>query len=363
LNILDRYISRLFLKTFSLSLLVLTIIFILAQLFNTFQKDLPSDQAFILLTFKIPEFILQLAPIGALIGSLVTLSFYNRTSELIAMWASGYSTRRIAVLMMILGGGIGIFTFLGNNFLVPRLEKARLHYYWVEVKKRPDYASQVRNDRIWYRSRNLIYTIKTFDEPNQTLLGVSLYHFSDIDTDFRLLQEIEAARAIYDEGDSKWILKSGSITVFDELTGYPLTKHFDERISEITEAPNDFAKENRAETMTLKEIKALIEKGKEAGLDVKKFETNYHSRISLSFASLLLALLAIPFSMGNRRNPSVGRDVAIAFFIVVFYWLVHSIGVTMGGEGRISPLIGAWIANVLFFLFGGILVLRIKIPT
>jgi lipopolysaccharide export system permease protein len=190
------------------------------------------------------------------------------------------------------------------------MEKRRLFYYYVKVKNRPDYSSEIRKDRIWYRSKDLIYTIETFDEPNNTIYGLSHFHISNMTADFRLIQQIKAKKAVFNPELKKWQMQDGTLTIFDSLKGYPLTKKFKSRESDIAETPEDFEKERQSELLTLSELSYAIKKNAAAGLGVNQYKTKFHDRISLALTPLLMALIAIPFSFGNKRSQSLGKDLA-----------------------------------------------------
>jgi lipopolysaccharide export system permease protein len=355
-TLLDRYLAKFFLRSFFMALTILTSLFVLADVLNGLRKDYSMIHTFIMNLYQFPEFAIKMTPMATIAASLVTLSHFIRNSELIAMWGAGYSLRRVVANFLLISLGISFFTVVAYDQILPLLVKKRTQYYQVEVQGRPDYAQEFKKDRIWYRSQNKIYNIQLFDASNQTLLGLSLYHLTDFNRNFRVVQHIEARKATYlgEKKKNMWLLEDGTITVFDPEEGYPITQPFDSKEALLPDSPEDFNElENQAETLTLSGLSYFIEKNRRAGVRTAPYETRYHSRLAISFAPLLMALLGIPFAIRQKsRSHSMGRDLTLCFFVVIFYWLFYSLGRTLGSQGGLPPFLGAWLGNILFGLYG-----------
>jgi lipopolysaccharide export system permease protein len=67
-------------------------------------------------------------------------------------------------------------------------------------------------------------------------------------------------------------------------------------------------------------------------------------------------VLAIPFSLRGRREGGAARDFGLCLAITFFYWLFFSIGLSLGTNGTVPPLLAAWLPSMVF---GGLAVFLI----
>jgi LPS export ABC transporter permease LptF/LPS export ABC transporter permease LptG len=77
----------------------------------------------------------------------------------------------------------------------------------------------------------------------------------------------------------------------------------------------------------------------------------FHRRLALPTSCLVLALVGIPLGLSSKKGgKSMGFVLAIA--LVFFYYFISLTGISLGRGGRISPWMGVWAANALFFVAG-----------
>jgi lipopolysaccharide export system permease protein len=356
-SILDRYIAREFWKGFFSALATFLVLYQGADtLRQNMREEIPAAYALQFALYQLPETFVLLVPAACLMGTLICLSGFARRSELTAMFASGISLARISFVILSLVFMICCASFVVTDRIIPPLNKAREHFYRTEILKKPDLQTDIKHSKIWYRSRNFIYNIRTFDPKKNQIFGISIY---TLDSAFQLVQQIEANRAEYSDG--KWILKDGLATIFDGRPAFPLTQKFKQQTITLTETPDDFKEiEKEVETLRLKFLWKFIQRNKDAGIDTHGYEVTFWSKISMSLVPLVLTILGIPFSTQHHRQSSIARDASICFGVVVLYWLIFSMALSMGKSGVMPPVIAAWAPSLLFFLAGIYLVRRGK---
>jgi lipopolysaccharide export system permease protein len=356
-SILDRYIAREFWKGLLGALATFLVLYLGGDtLRQGLREEIPAAYAMQFTLYQLPEVLVLLLPAACLMGVLISLSGFARRNELTAMFASGISLGRIAFVLMSLVFMLCCVSFVVTDRIVPPLAKARAHFYRTVIQKKPDLQTDIKQNKVWYRSRNLIYNLRSFDQTKNEISGLSIYTFNDA---FDLVQQIEATRAGYQDG--KWILRDGLLTLFEEDTGYPITRHFDKQVLTLNETPGDFKEiEKEVETLRLKNLWKYIQRNKTAGIDTHSYEVVFWSKISMALVPLIMALLGIPFASKHQRHSSVARDISLCFFIVVIYWLLFSAALSMGKTGWIHPFWAAWAPNLLFFGFGVFMVLRTR---
>ena len=93
-------------------------------------------------------------------------------------------------------------------------------------------------------------------------------------------------------------------------------------------------------------------------MDTKAYWVNYYSRFSLSFIPLVMCIVAVPFSVRGRREGGMAKDLGLCLAITFFYWLFYSIGLSLGTNGALPPVVAAWAPTVIFAVFALLLALR-----
>lgn len=342
---LDRYISGIFLKNFLLSLLSLTFIFLFQGLLGELiDGDYPASQLVYYHLLQLPHSLLQMAPPSVLAATVFTVSGLNRTNELVAYFSIGIGLERIMLILLSLVFMICCLLLVLQDRIIPPVHKNRTNYYWHVMKNRPDFFLDVKQNKIWYRSKNLIYNLRTFDVKNKTIRGMTVYTF---DPQFNLKNVVAAEKATYTpEG---WKLLNGTETSFSRTDPFPKTRSFEYRNLLLDESPQDFQEiEREVDGLRLKELYRYIQRTKESGTDTKSYEVKFHSRISMSFIPLVMCLLGFPFSYRNRREGSIAKDLGICLVVTFFYWLFYSVGLSLGSNGALPPVLAAWVPSAAF---------------
>jgi lipopolysaccharide export system permease protein len=343
MQILARYIASAFFKNLLLALLGLTGLFFFQALI-TERSDYAFSQLLIYKLYDLPQMMVMVAPPATLLATVLTFSALSKTNELIACYSIGISLNQMVSVIFPIVFVMCCFSLVVQDRILPAFYEKKSLFYWREIKKKQDFFLDVKQDKIWYRSDNLIYHLRTFDPKTDRILGIGVYVF---DPAFDLQELLQAEVATYT--GSEWELTQGKSTHFDPKTGFPVIEPFKKRILKIKESPKDFKNiEREADRLRIKDLIRFIETNKKSGIDSKAFEVKLHSRFSLSFIPLIMCLLAIPFSVSRAREGRMGRDLFIAFVITFIYWLGYSISLSLGQNGTILPIVAAWLPSVIF---------------
>jgi len=76
-----------------------------------------------------------------------------------------------------------------------------------------------------------------------------------------------------------------------------------------------------------------------------------HYRFALPVAAIVLALVGIPLGISTRKGgKSLGVMLSLLLFFV--YYILMAFGLNFAKQGRVSPIIGLWLANALFAVAG-----------
>ncbi|MBI2369776.1 MAG: LPS export ABC transporter permease LptG [Deltaproteobacteria bacterium] len=350
---LTRYLLREMLRVWALALAAFTLLYLVVDILDRmhlFIRHQATTEATVrYFALKLPLMVSQVLPVAVLLATLLSLLSLSLHNEVTAMRASGISMVRITAPFLGAALALAGAGFLLNEYVVPQTQARVQEIMRVEVERKPPVTTLTQN-RIWYRGREGIYYFQAFDPRLEQLSGVSLYLLTP---EFRLRARIDARRARWTGGG--WLFQQG---VTRELGpgGLVRAEPFTERRVALPETPESFRGVRREATeMGFRELRQYVARARDEGYDPTPYAVEMHARLSLPFASVLMALLAIPFTLRNPRAGGVAMAIGLSLALTFLYWLVLSLGLSLGKAGMLPPVLAAWLGNLLFAAAGGII--------
>ena len=239
MNLVDRYVLRLFAKTLFYGLVSFLGVFILVDLVDHID-DFIDDEASILAILKFylyvaPAYIDYSLPISMMLASMFTMGILGKSREYTASLSSGTSLARMCRTLILFGLIMTGLSIVWREAVVA--ESNRLHH---EVK---EYEIEgCARDRLKAR-RNFthvdemgrVYLVSRFRPRPPTLEWVSIQTFSDS----TLVQRLDARRAVWDT--DHWRLENGSQRDFDSDGTETLTAFASLPLEGATEPPKNFS--------------------------------------------------------------------------------------------------------------------------
>ncbi len=358
LNRIDRYLLVLFWSSFIAGLLIFVSLFIATDAMSSILKYQNVSSAVFLkyYLYYSPEIIYKMLPVACVVGMVMTIASLNRGSELIALFASGMSLFRVSRVVFLSILLISAFSYYLSDQLMPIFSKNKSFTYYNEIEKNPSRFQTIKTNRIWYRSKNSIYNIKTLNIQGDKAQGLTLYFFNE---KWDLIQMLTANSVLMN--GSQWLLQNGTVTVFSEDSSFPLNDRFLEKTIVMAEEAQDLRSTGQtADLLTQKELSRFIDKNKDAGLDTIKYEVDFHSKFSFAFAGLVMSLLALPFCVSRTRGGGMMLNIGICLGLVLVYWIFYSSSQIIGQHGLLNPLVAAWMPNIIMLALGSTFLLRLK---
>jgi lipopolysaccharide export system permease protein len=103
--------------------------------------------------------------------------------------------------------------------------------------------------------------------------------------------------------------------------------------------------------MTVGELKQYIGTLQREDKSYFKARMKFHEKFALPIACFALGFLAIPLGMQpNRGKRSVGTVIGISLFLL--YYILLSMGWSIGESGTVPPVAGMWGPNILMTAIG-----------
>jgi len=356
-TIINRYITREFLKLFSLVLLSFLSIYLIVDFFERIRMFL-SNQATIgqmasYFLYTVPTVVAQAIPASVLLATLLTFGMLSKNHELVALKASGISMYRASVPVLFIAAAACLLVFFLNEFVTPYTNQMARHIKLVEIQKQKK-TGVFKQNQVWFRAKNSIYSFTVFDPEKNTLKGISIHYF---DHDFTLTKRIDARSAVWD-GDH-WEFFDVLVTRFSGGQ-IPSIERLDSMIIDIPEEPSDFqVVQKSADEMGYVELRGYIKKIREEGYDVTRYEADLHGKIAFTLVSIFVVMVGIAFSMRPERSGGVAHGIGVGLIIGFSYWILFALFISLGRSGTLAPMLSAWMPNLIFgsisaYLFKGI---------
>jgi LPS export ABC transporter permease LptF/LPS export ABC transporter permease LptG len=361
-TLLDDYVLRdffLYLGMIVSAFLVLMQVFTLFELLgDILHNQTPAIVVVEYLLNASPYLLYSVAPLIMLLAVLITFGLMNRSNEITAIKATGTSIYRIVTPVIVAAGVLAAGLFFADQFYLPHTNKRQeaLHN---QIKGKPP-QTYLRPDRRWiFGQNNDIYYYQFFDADRDQFANLTVFQLDP--ASFAITQRIHADRAHWAESMGRWIYEQGwqrmlrgpaiaSFRTFDVST-FP----------QLGEAPSYFKKEvKQYSEMNYEELRRYIRDLQQSGFDVVKLRVQLNKKLSYPLITLIMAVLAVPFSLSAAKKGAI-TGVAVAVGIAVVYTVVSRLFEAMGDISQLPPALAAWSPDLIFALVGAYLIL--KVPT
>ncbi len=366
MTMIIRYIFCEYFKVFLLTAISLALVVFSIDTLETMRTIYKYHPTFASATtyflFRLPKMFFELMPLSVLLSSLITFGGLSKNNEITAFKSAGISIYRLATPILIFGFVLSLFAFYMTGGLVPALLKRSRHVRIVDIEKRQPPGNFVHN-KSWLHldNRRLIY-VDLVSENKQRMQGVHLY---TLDDHFSLSDDNEAAELVYEftsESDEQgqWVLLNGVHRRFFP-DGTMKATSFERKPIELNKQPEDFQNVAlKTDQSTAAELQHYIQRLSDDGFNATRYQVDLRAKEALSFANMIMILLGIPFALKDSRSAGIAWGVAISLGVALFYWIVFSMGLSLGRLMIFPPWMAAWSANFLFLIIGAYLFLNIR---
>ncbi|MFH1241261.1 MAG: LPS export ABC transporter permease LptG [Pseudomonadota bacterium] len=357
MGILARYFSKEFLKLFLLLEFVFLSLYLLIQFILSFddfvEASAPMSLMGAYLFYNTPFIMVQLVPVATLISVIVMFCLMEKNNEISAMKSCGLSILRLSRPTIIVSILVSIVVFLVSELIVP-YSSARANEIWQVRLKKGDQRGFYGQDNIWYRGAGCIYWIRHFDSNKNAMEDLTFYFFDD---SFRLTKRVDAKRAVWD--GNKWEIQEGMVQEITNEGGYDLHK-IDKMYLTLPERPGDFTRTPmKPEETSYWQLKRYVERIQEEGYDAAGYAVDMNIKLAYPLINVILVLIGIPIALGVKRGRTplaVSLGIGVCFLYLISLGLSRSLGLS----ALLPPMLAAWLANLVFFLVGIYLMMRLE---
>jgi len=305
--------------------------------------------------FRVPQAIPMAFPFASLFAGLLAMGRVMGDNEITAMRTSGIPVWRIALTPLLFGFVMFWVAYAMNEYVAPAS---------VDVSTRTFYQIIYHTDALpvepqFFRkdpdTGNVFYVSQVLPD-NKTMQGVQVFKVGRYGVFVETLQAKTATventqLALHDVIETRYN-SDGFMTsqqhVKDVLIGLPLAETAAQFMSTENSDPWAMSSKNLSA-----QVRALQAQGI-GGSALGTLEINLANKLAWPFASFIGVVLAIPLAMRfGKRGRTLGAAMAILAFFV--YFLMTSAAAALGRNGKIDPLLAAWLPNIMMGTTGLIL--------
>ena len=343
---LDWYIIQKFLGTYVFAIALIISIAVVFDFNEKQDKFMSHDAPWSAIIFDyylnfIPYFANLFSPLFVFIAVIFFTSKLAENSEIIAMFSTGMSFKRMLRPYMVSAAIIAVVTFGLGAYVIPKGSVTRINFEDKYYKQRK--MNTARNIQLEVDSGVIAY-IERYENYSNTGYRFSLDKFEGK----QLVSHLTARSITYDTSAvHRWIVKDYMIR---EMKGMKETITKGARIdTTLFMEPADFLiMKNQQEMLTSPQLSEYIDRQRQRGFaNIKEFEIEYHKRIATSFASFILTLIGVSLS-SRKTKGGMGLHLGIGLGLSFSYILFQTIASTFAINGNMPPAIAVWIPNVLY---------------
>lgn len=310
----------------------------------------------ILLGLKIPSFLVFALPIALLFAVFMVFARLINDQEILAFQLGGYSLKRIVVPVLIFGMLVSGLGFLINNYLLPWSERnyKRTVYRLVGKEQFP----RIQADLFFKGGKGRTFYIGTYNPGSSKARDIMIFDQQGLSLSADQPQKqfpelLTSKQGVFSNGVLR--LKDGQLIVLNKSGHVKYTAAFEEMSVETGRQMNNLALDSRQpDELSVGELVQRIKRAQDSGLQTTNLRLALHTKFSLPLAGMVFALFSAPLSLLFRhRSRAVGIVLSIGLaggYQGLLLW-----SRTLVNRANLSPIIGAWLPDVVFTVIGCIL--------
>lgn len=349
MKIIDKYILKRYLITFSVMLIMFIpigiIIDVSEKVNKMIEKKIPISDILVYYGDFTIYFANLLFPIFLFLSVIWFTSKLANNTEIIAILSSGISFNRFLRPYIIGATIISFSALMMGFFLVPGASKGFNDFRYSNLKGN----SQTRETNDIYRQ---IKNEKDISEyiyvSNYNYMSKTGFNFTfEKCTGNKLTYKITASRIKYNEETKSYTLfnyRKRTVGKLDDIL-----ESFEKKIQKFNFEPDDLTPViYAAETMSITEINDFIDTEKDRGnSNINTYLVVLYKKYSLPISAFILTIIAVAVSAMKRRG-GMGINLAIGIIIAFTFIFFDKVFGTIAEKSAFSPLLAVWIPNIVF---------------
>src|SRR5438477_1379033 len=309
--------------------------------------------------FTVPVALTYTIPMGVLVGILIGLSRLAADSEITAMRASGIGVWTFLRVISIFAVVAWIVALFNAAYLAPQAQAALGR---LEDRLKASQVSFEVQPRVFYEGfPKLVLYVQDVKSAQGAAIWKGVF-IADISTPASPRITLARQGIVVSEGPQMLHLHLSEGATHE--TDPASADHYQISTFEQTDIPISLPQTDNKDQEPIPVAQLPTSDLPAEARQVKKYVApwyliEFHRRFALPTSCLVLALVGIPLGLSSKKGGKSAGFV-LTILLVFAYYSVTLIGVSFARQGKIPPALGAWLANIVFFLCGSFLLWRVE---
>ncbi len=352
MRILDRYILKEIVSHCFVGLLVFTFVLYVRPLGLLLEliarRDLSTGATLLLFLLPLPGILVLTVPMSVLVGTLIGLSRMSVDSEVTAIRAAGIGRAQFIrpVVLFALAGWL--LTSWMSLSVAPR---AAERLAGMEGRLVASQAAYEIRPRIFIeRFPDLLLYIEDITGSHAEWHNVFIADTTKSGTTRVTLAK--RGRLVNHPSSHQMTLQleQGSTHEYDpQHPGQYSITSFSETDTPIERTGGRASVRKGPTTMSTAEL--WVERNSSSPAERREARVELNYRLALPVAALVLILVGIPIGLISHKGGR-GYGLMLTILLVFVYYILMASGLSLAKQGRIDPVLGLWIANLVFAASG-----------
>ncbi len=292
---------------------------------------------------RLPRLTIEVLPIAALLGALLSLGNLAVHRELVVMRASGVS--RVGLLGAVTFAGLVLMVVM---ILLGESIAPSLGAYAREMRTRAllEDVSLAAGESTWLKDGDQIISLRRPAGSQSFGREVLLFDLAD---DRSLRQVARADSTDIDQNDQLVLLNYRETEFSAE--GMSVRQERDARRAFSLSADLIGLSSVREDLLDTGSLRRYIGYLRANGLDADRYLVAYWSRIANVVSVVLMTVLALPFVLGGLRSAGSGTRLVVGLVIGLSFYGLGELFANSGEVFNLDPRLVAWTPGTVLFLF------------
>ncbi|GAA6756684.1 permease [Thermus sp. 2.9] len=361
---LYRYVLRESLPVLFLALLFLTAVYLFGFFYAgaRWLEGVPLLKVLRWLSYHVPGVLVQVFPIATVVTTVLVFGRLSAEGAQFALLSGGIPLHRAALPLLVVGGALSGAALYLQEYLVPHYNERVRVAWWDEIHTQGAGLHRLVGLQIPIGKGKSLY-FEGFDWRTKEMLQVRISAFQGEEGTFLFAERGRwEGKVITLEGYRYYRVD------FKEVPGLEGAENLLGQVRRVfkvvsqgplLEVESDLSRSRAiadyADTFSFGQD-SLSEAWKKARdpflapLERWRARLEFHSKLALPLANLVLVLLAA--AMALRYGRSTGLALGMSVVLALAYYGTFFLGRSLAGIGALPPELGAWGANLLFLALG-----------
>jgi lipopolysaccharide export system permease protein len=305
------------------------------------------DPGRILLFFaaQLPKIFGLMAPVAALVATLLVLTLMARNSEIVAFKAGGVSLLRLSRPLLAAGLGLSLLAFALAEVAAPRTT-ALANRIWEEVRRGGQASTLVKD--LWIKGVRLVEHLESYDEADGSAAGLTIIFTGEGQA---VERRLSARRGRFLEG--RLDLEEVMDKTYGPGRSFRLARRAGLTLPNWPAPPPGLSRADKSsEEMSSLELWRSIQRLSAEGFGPLRQRVDLQLKFAFSLLPLVMVVVGLPLGFWREKGGSPALGICLGLAVSFLYLIAMELARSLGYAGLLPPPLAAWLPNAVFILFG-----------